>query len=69
MSKVPHRIPAEQFIDWVNFHTRDEAKRCRILLAEVILRLEEIKPTEVCWDCRQSPDNLCAHHRVQKEAA
>jgi hypothetical protein len=39
---VPHGIPAKDFIDHINFMYSDEAERCRILLAEVLYRLEEI---------------------------
>lgn len=39
---VPHGMPAKEFIDWVNFYTNDEAKRCRIMLAQVLLRMEEL---------------------------
>lgn len=45
MTKVPHGIPARDFIDWVNRFTQDEAKRCRILLAELLLRTEGKKPS------------------------
>lgn len=31
-----------------------------------IMNLKEKRP--MCWDCRQSPDNLCAKHRANKEA-
>jgi len=41
MSKIPHGIPAKYFIDWVNFYTQNEAKRCRLLLAEVLLKMEK----------------------------
>jgi len=40
--KIPHGIPAQAFIDFVNLSTADEAKRCRILLAEVLLKLEKL---------------------------
>jgi len=40
---IPHdEMPAQEFIDFVNFNTADEAKRCRILLAEVLLKLEKL---------------------------
>lgn len=39
---VPHGMPAKEFIDWVNFYTNDEAKRCRIMLAEVLLNMERL---------------------------
>lgn len=39
---IPHGLPAKDFIDWVNkFGSQDEARRCRILLAEVLLRMEK----------------------------
>jgi hypothetical protein len=41
--EVPHGIPAKTFIDQVNLMTMDEATRSRILLAEVLLRLEKIE--------------------------
>lgn len=37
---VPHGIPAKEFIDWVNHYTLNDAKRCRILLAEVLIQME-----------------------------
>lgn len=40
---IPHGMKAQQFIDHVNFTTTNEAKRCRILLAEVLLRLEKLQ--------------------------
>lgn len=46
--KIPHGIPAKDFIDWVNINIPQslvesgEAKRCRILLAEILLRLEKM---------------------------
>jgi len=40
---IPHdEMPAQEFIDFVNFNTTDEAKRCRILLAEVLIKLEKL---------------------------
>jgi len=36
-------MPASNFIDYVNMYSTDETKRCRILLAEVLLRLENIE--------------------------
>jgi len=44
--KIPHGIPAQAFIDFVNLSTADEAKRCRILLAEVLLKLEKLTKKE-----------------------
>ena len=41
--KIPHGIKAQKFIDHVNMTTLDEAERCRILLAEVLLRLEKLQ--------------------------
>lgn len=32
----------EEYIDRVNFYTQDEAKRCRILLAEVLKSLDKL---------------------------
>ena len=43
---IPHGIPAKDFIHFVNTMTMDEAKRCRILLAEVLLRMEKENPTQ-----------------------
>lgn len=40
---IPHGIEAKAFISWVNFYTQNETKRCRILLAEIILRLEKLQ--------------------------
>lgn len=45
--KVPHGIPVRAFIDWVNFESQDEARRCRLLLAEVLLRLEKLEPVKI----------------------
>ena len=40
---IPHdEMPVQEFIDFVNFNTTDEAKRCRILLAEVLIKLEKL---------------------------
>lgn len=40
---IPHGLPAQQFIDHVNFWHQDEAQRCRILLAELLLRVESLQ--------------------------
>ena len=40
---VPHGTNAKSFINWVNLFTTNEDKRCRILLAEILLRLEKLK--------------------------
>lgn len=37
------RREVEGFIDWINLTTRDETKRCRLLLTEVLLRLEQVQ--------------------------
>lgn len=34
---------AQEIIDFVNKQTLDESKRCRILLGEVLLRLEQVE--------------------------
>lgn len=34
---------AQEIIDSVNKQTLDESKRCRILLGEVLLRLEQVE--------------------------
>lgn len=39
---IPHGIPAKKFIDWVNMFTLNEPRRCRILLAELLLRVESL---------------------------
>ncbi len=47
--KIPHGISAQKFIDFVNktfmpnAFDNNEARRSRILLAEVLLRLEKIE--------------------------
>ncbi|MCG3203991.1 MAG: hypothetical protein KCHDKBKB_00668 [Elusimicrobia bacterium] len=49
---IPHGISAQRFIDWVNVNIQKpvelfggalEARRSRVLLAEVLLRLEKIE--------------------------
>ncbi len=43
MIRIPHlKLSAKQFIDYVNRHF-DDHKRNRILLAEVLLKLERIE--------------------------
>lgn len=36
-------MPVTMLIDHINFTTQDEATRCRLLLAAVLLRLEAMK--------------------------
>ena len=40
---IPHGLPAQQFIDHVNFMYQNDGKRCRILLAELLLRVESLQ--------------------------
>ena len=59
--KIPHGLTAKDFIDWVNKNFTDEqvitwgsmmtnvteTRRARVLLAEVLLRLEKIENKHV----------------------
>ncbi len=45
--EVPHlEMSASDFIDYINLKTMDESKRCRILLAEVLYRLEKLEESK-----------------------
>ncbi len=45
--EVPHlEMSASDFIDYINMKTMDESKRCRILLAEVLYRLEKLEESK-----------------------
>lgn len=41
--QVPHGIDVDEFIDWVNWNFSDESKRSRVLLAEVLKRLDRME--------------------------
>ena len=52
---IPHGIPAKDFIDYVNMLTGNESKRCRILLAELLLRIEKLQHPML--EVKQNGDN------------
>ena len=52
---IPHGIPAKDFIDYVNMLTGNESKRCRILLAELLLRIEQLQ--HPLLEVKQGGDN------------
>lgn len=63
---IPHGLSAQKFINHINFRFNDESTRCRILLAEVLLRLERLEknmsigPCPNCGDIIDT-DNQDAH--------
>lgn len=41
LDKILRDAPAKRTIDFINLSTPDEAKRCRLLLAALLLRTEK----------------------------